>query len=282
MPNEHSRGRPALGSRWAQGLLFGVVSVGAAAMFFPFLWTLITSISSRIGVSAKPSLIPQDPSLDAYRQLFTELPFGRVVLNSLGIAFIVTVCQVLTSALAGYAFMRLPFRGRGIIFAAYLATMMVPGQVLLVPQFVIMKDLGLVDTYPGVILPSVASVFGVFLFRQAIDAVPRDLDEAARLDGAGHFRIFWQVILPLLGPTTATLSVFAFMGSWNSFLWPLVILRSREMQTLPLALAGLQGQYTTHWDLLMAGSVISIVPMLIIYLFAQKYVVRGVAGAGLK
>ncbi|HTN59168.1 MAG TPA: carbohydrate ABC transporter permease, partial [Protaetiibacter sp.] len=157
-----------------------------------------------------------------------------------------------------------------------------PLQVLIVPLFVELKTLGLINTYLGALLPTFASAFGIFLLRQAVNQVPRELDEAATLDGAGHFRIFWQVILPNIRPALATLTVFAFMGSWNSFLWPLVVLRAPELQTLPVALAGLQGQYTTEWDIVMAGSVVSVLPMLALYVFAQKYVVQGVANSGLK
>ncbi len=263
-------------------LLHLVVIVGAIAMFFPFLWTIVTSITPGAGLTLTPSLIPDDPSLEAYRRLFAERPFGRIMLNSLGLAAVTTVVQLLTSATAAYAFSRLPFRGRGVVFAVYLATMMIPLQVLIVPLFVELKTLGLIDTYLGALLPTFASAFGIFLLRQAVNQVPRELDEAATLDGAGHFRIFWQVILPNVRPALATLTVFAFMGSWNSFLWPLVVLRSPELQTLPVALAGLQGQYTTQWDIVMAGSVVSVLPMLALYVFAQKYVIQGVASSGLK
>lgn len=263
-------------------LLHLVVIVGAIAMFFPFLWTIVTSITPGAGLTLTPSLIPDDPSLEAYRRLFAERPFGRIMLNSLGLAAVTTLVQLLTSATAAYAFSRLPFRGRGAVFAVYLATMMIPLQVLIVPLFVELKTLGLIDTYLGALLPTFASAFGIFLLRQAVNQVPRELDEAATLDGAGHFRIFWQVILPNIRPALATLTVFAFMGSWNSFLWPLVVLRSPELQTLPVALAGLQGQYTTQWDIVMAGSVVSVLPMLALYVFAQKYVIQGVASSGLK
>ncbi|MDO8150949.1 carbohydrate ABC transporter permease [Isoptericola sp. b408] len=262
--------------------LTALVVLGALVMFFPFLWTVVTSLSSQTGLAATPSLIPADPSLDAYRELFGNTPFARVVLNSVGLAVATTVLQLVTSATAAYVFSRMPFRGRGVVFAVYLATMMIPIQVLIVPLFVQMRALGLVDTYLGVLLPGVASAFGVFLLRQAMNSVPRELDEAATLDGAGHLRIFSRIVLPLVGPALATLTVFSFMSSWNSFLWPLVILRTDELQTLPLALAGLQGQYTTQWDVMMAGSVVSILPMLAIYLAAQKYVIQGVAGSGIK
>lgn len=259
-----------------------VVILGAIAMFFPFLWTIVTSLTPGAGLTLTPALIPSDPSLEAYWRLFGERPFGRIILNSLGLAVATTLAQLFTSATAAYAFSRLPFRGRGVVFAVYLATMMIPLQVLIVPLFVELKTLGLVNTYLGALLPTLASAFGIFLLRQAVHQVPRELDEAATLDGAGHFRIFWQIILPNIRPALATLTVFAFMGSWNSFLWPLVILRTPELQTLPVALAGLQGQYTTQWDIVMAGSVVSVLPMLALYVFAQKYVIQGVANSGLK
>lgn len=262
--------------------LHAVVVLGALVMLFPFVWAVVTSISPGSGLSATPQLIPEDPSLAAYSQLFADLPFGRVVVNSLALAAAATAAQVVTSAMAAYGFSRLPFRGSGVVFALYLVTMMIPFQVLIVPLFVEMKWLGLIDTYLGALLPSIASGFGVFLLRQAVNQVPRELDEAATIDGAGHLRIFVQVVLPNIRPAIATLTVFGFMSSWNAFLWPLIILRSPELQTLPVALQTLQGQYTTQWDVVMAGSVVSILPMLALYVFAQKYVVQGVASSGLK
>ncbi len=263
-------------------LLHVVVIVGAVAMFFPFYWTIVTSLSPGTGLTSSPSIVPSDPSLAAYAQLFSQLPFARVVGNSLLLAVVTTLVQLFTSATAAYVFSRLPFRGRGIVFAVYLATMMIPLQVLIVPLFAQLRTFGLINTYLGALLPTFASAFGIFLVRQAMNQVPVELDEAATLDGAGHFRIFWNVVLPNVRPALATLAVFAFMGSWNSFLWPLVVLRSPELQTLPIALAGLQGQYSTQWDIVMAGSVVSILPMLAIYIFAQKYVIQGVANTGLK
>lgn len=271
--------RPGLGRSI---ILHVVIVAGALVMFFPFLWTIITSITPGAGLTLTPSLIPSDPSLDAYARLFAERPFLRTILNSLGLALVTTVVQLFTSSTAAYAFSRLPFRGRGVVFAIYLATMMIPLQVLIVPLFVELKTFGLLNTYLGALLPTFASAFGIFLLRQAVNQVPRELDEAATLDGAGHFRIFTLIVLPNIRPALATLSVFAFMSSWNSFLWPLVVLRKPELQTLPVALAGLQGQYTTAWDIVMAGSVVSILPMLALYIFAQRYVVQGVANSGIK
>ncbi len=263
-------------------ILHIVIIIGAFAMFFPFLWTIITSITPGANLTNTPALIPANPSLGAYAQLFTGLSFGQVILNSLILALVTTTVQLITSSTAAYAFSRLPFRGQNVVFGMYLATMMIPLQVLIVPLFVELKTFGLLDTYLGALLPTFASAFGIFLLRQAINQVPRELDEAATIDGAGHFRIFAQVILPNIGPALATLVVFAFMGSWNSFLWPLIVLRSPELQTLPIVLVGLQGQYISHWDVIMAGSIVSILPMLALYVFAQKYVIQGVASSGIK
>lgn len=259
-----------------------IVIVGALLMFFPFLWTIITSITPGASLTVTPALIPENPTFDAYIRLFNEKPFARVIFNSVLLAAITTAVQLFTSSTAGYAFSRLPFRGQTAVFGVYLATMMIPLQVLIVPLFIELKTFGLLNTYLGALLPTFASAFGIFLLRQAINQVPRELDEAATIDGAGHFRIFFLVILPNIRPALATLVVFAFMGSWNSFLWPLIVLRSPELQTLPIALSGLQGQYISDWDVIMAGSVVSVIPMLALYIFAQKYVIQGVASSGIK
>ncbi|WP_223694035.1 carbohydrate ABC transporter permease [Leifsonia poae] len=262
--------------------LYVAVILGALIMVFPFVWTIVTSISPGASLTSTPKLIPDNPSFAPYIELFERVPFGQVILNSLLIAVVSTLFQLVTSSMAAYVFARMPFRGRGAIFVLYLATMMIPFQVLIVPLFVEMKSLGLINTYAGAILPTVASAFGVFLLRQAISTVPYELDQAATLDGAGHFRVFFQIVLPLVRPALATLAVFGFLNTWNSFLWPLIILRDPLMQTLPVALSSLQGQYSTQWDVLMAGSVVSIIPMFALYVFAQKYIVQGVAGTGLK
>ncbi len=262
-------------------LLVGV-GLGAVMMMFPFLWTLITSITPEGSLADGPKLVVDHPTLAAYRTLFATLPMARIIANSVLVAVVSTVLQLLTGAMAGYGFARLDFRGKNVVFALYLATMMIPLQVLVVPLFILFKDLHLHDTYFALIAPTVASAFGAFMLRQAIQAVPRELDEAALIDGAGHLRIFAQIILPLIRPSLATVGILAFMATWNSFLWPLVVMRSPELQTLPLGLATLHGQFTTQWDVVMAGSVVSIVPITIVYLFAQRHIIAGVAHTGLK
>lgn len=278
-PASHPRRRRP---RPARLLTYAFVLVGAAVMLFPFLWTVITSITPGGSLAGGPTLFVRNPTLEAYRILLDTLPMWRIVLNSFWVAVASTGLQLVTGAMAAYGFARLEFRGKNLVFGLYLATLMVPLQVLVVPLFIEMKTLGLQDTYAGLLAPSIASAFGVFLLKQAIESVPRELDEAATIDGASHLRIFLQIVIPLIRPALATVAVFAFMASWNNFLWPLVIIRSPEFMTLPLGLATLQGQFTTAWDVVMAGSVFSIVPIAVVYLLAQRHIIAGVAHTGIK
>src|SRR5580765_1462525 len=218
-------------------IMYAALLAGAAIMLFPFLWTLITSITPGGTLSNGPTLLVKNPTLAAYQTLFKTLPMARIVANSLGIAVASTLAQLVTGSMAAYGFARLSFRFKNLVFGLYLATLMVPLQVLVVPLFIEMKTFNLQDTYFALLAPSIASAFGVFLLKQAINAVPVELDEAATLDGAGHLRIFTLIVLPLIRPTLATVAVFAFMASWNSFLWPLVVMRSPELMTLPLGLS---------------------------------------------
>lgn len=258
------------------------VALGAVVMLFPFLWTVVTSITPDGSLANGPKLWVDNPTLDAYRSLVDTVPIWRILANSFGIAVVTTLVQLVTGSMAAYAFARLRFRGRNVVFGLYLATMMVPLQVLVVPLFIEMKKLVIQDSYAGLLAPSLASAFGVFLLKQAVESVPTELDEAATIDGAGHLRIFLTIVVPLVRPALATVAVFAFMSSWNSFLWPLVVIRSPELMTLPLGLSTLQGQFTTRWDVVMAGSVVSIVPIALVYLAAQRHVIAGIAHTGLK
>jgi multiple sugar transport system permease protein len=256
--------------------------LGAAVMLFPFLWTVVTSITPQGNLSGGPSLIVENPTLAAYAQLFDSIPVGRIVVNSFAIAIASILLQLVTGSMAAYAFSRLAFKGKQLVFGCYLATLMIPLQVLVAPLFIMLTRMQLNDTYFALLAPNIASAFGVFLLKQAVDGVPRELDEAARLDGAGHLRIWAQVVMPLVKPAMAALTVFAFMESWNSFLWPLVVIRSPELMTLPLGLSYLKGLFTTDWNVVMAGSVVSIVPIVVVYLFAQKHIIAGMAHTGLK
>jgi multiple sugar transport system permease protein len=205
-----------------------------------------------------------------------------MLFNSLLVAGLTTLGQLVTCSMAAYAFSRMRFRGSNVLFLLYLATLMVPRQVTITPLFILVRNLGWINSYSGLILPGLFSAFGTFLLRQYFASLPRELEEAAFLDGASHWTVFTQVILPLAGPALATLAVFAFMASWNGFLWPLFVVRDPELMTLPVGLATLHGRYLTQWNLVMAGSVITVVPMLIVYLLAQRYFVQGVVLSGIK
>jgi multiple sugar transport system permease protein len=265
--------------------LTALVAIGAAVMLFPFLWMVSTSFTDDFKLFVTPpQLVPSPFRADNYRRV-TELPtfpVWRLMANSIGVAVAATFLQVATSALGAYAFARLRFRGRDALFLLYLTTLMVPFQVTIVPLFIEMRYLGLVDSYPGLIVPGIASAFGTFLLRQAFMALPKELEEAAFVDGFGHLTVFMRIVLPLSAPALATLAILSFMASWNSFLWPLVIVNSLDHMTLPLGLANLHGQYTTQWNLVMAATTLSVIPILLVYLVAQKHIVRGFAFSGLK
>jgi multiple sugar transport system permease protein len=206
----------------------------------------------------------------------------RMFFNSLLVAALTTLGQMITCSMAAYAFARLRFRGSNVVFLLYLATLMIPSQVTITPLFILMRYLDWLNTYQGLVLPGVFNAFGVFLLRQFFLSLPRDLEEAAFIDGASHWTVYRSIMLPLARPALATLGVFAFMGSWNAFLWPMFIVRDLDMMTLPVGLATLHGRWLTRWNLVMAGTVITVLPMLVVYLLAQKYFVRGVVMSGIK
>lgn len=264
-------------------LIWLLLTLGAMAMAFPFVWMVSTSLKPDNALFVTPpQFIPRPFQPANYSRIADEFPFWRFVLNSLLVSLVSTGLQIITSAMAAYAFSRLRFRGQNLVFLLYLGTLMVPFQVIVVPLFVEMRYANLVNTYPGLILPAIASAFGTFLLRQAFMTLPKDFDEAAFIDGATHWTVFTRIVLPLSGPALATFAVFAFMASWNSFLWPLVIVNSPDLMTLPVGLASLQGRFTTAWNLVMAGATVSVIPILIVYVFAQKYVVQGFAQSGIK
>jgi multiple sugar transport system permease protein len=267
-----------------QVVRYAVMILCAAALIGPFLWMVIASLKTDADIGRlPPSIIPDPVTGENYRRVIDAFPFWRFARNSLIVAVVSTTLQLVTASTAAYAFARIEFRGRGVLFALYLATMMIPLQVIIVPLFIEMRNLHLVDTFAGLILPTIVSSFGVFLLRQAFTAIPRELDEAAFIDGAGHFRVFARVLLPLIGPAIATFSVFAFMATWNSFIWPLVITQASDRHvTLPVGLSRLNGRFSTDWNVVMAGSVLTIIPILAFYVLTQRWVIRSVAHAGLK
>ncbi|MBN9344867.1 MAG: carbohydrate ABC transporter permease [Devosia sp.] len=269
--------RPGDYATWA------VLGLGAVIMLLPFVWMVSTSLKTGDATFVMPpQLIPSAPTLANYSKIFAAVPMAQFLLNSVFVSVTSTVIMVLTCAMAGYAFARIKFPGREIIFYAYLATLMIPQQVTLVPLFVIMTWLDWGNTYQALILPSSFGAFGTFLLRQFYLRLPREVEEAAFMDGAGYVRIFFTIGLQLARPALATLAVFAFMASWNSFLWPLIITSDQSMMTLPVGLSFLNGRYTTDWNVLMAGAVIGTLPIIAVYVFAQKYIIQGLATTGLK
>lgn len=272
-----------IGKGLSRGLLYILLILGGLVMIVPFAWMISTSLKSgQYVLSMPPQLIPNPATLDSYRRIFELYPIGRMLFNSLFVAGLVTMGQLVTCSMAAYAFARLKFRGHNFVFLLYLATLMVPFQVTITPLFIMMRIFGWINTYQGLILPGVFSAFGTFMLRQAFMTIPTEYEEAAYMDGASPLAIFLKIILPLSKPALATLSVFAFMGSWNSFMWPLFIVREETLMTLPVGLATLQGRWLTEWNLVMAGAVITVLPMLLLYLFAQKYLVQGYVMSGLK
>jgi multiple sugar transport system permease protein len=254
----------------------------AILMLMPFVWMLSTSLKSVGAVfEYPPTFIPSPILWDNYRRLFEVLPFARFFLNSLIVASAVTAIHLASSSLAAYAFARLRFPGRDALFLGYLATLMIPAQVVIIPNFILLRYLGWIDTYQALILPAAFNAFGTFLLRQYFLTIPYELEDAAVVDGASHFQIFLQVILPLSGPALSALAIFTFLFNWNSFLYPLVVTNSTEMSTLTVGLNTLQGQYNTAWTLLMAGSVIALLPVLTVFVFAQRYFIKGITLTGI-
>jgi len=214
--------------------------------------------------------------------VWQALPFDRFLINSAIVSILTTVGQLATCSMGAFAFARLRFPGREKLFLIYLGTMMIPFQVTMIPIFILVKNLQWLDTYQGVVVPGLFSAYGTFLLRQFFMSIPSELEDAAKIDGCGHWRIFWNIILPLSKPAMATLGIFVFMWSWNNFMWPLLVIRSLEMNTLPLGLSYFLGQYTIYWNLLMAGTMIALGPVLIVFLLAQRYFVEGITLTGLK
>jgi multiple sugar transport system permease protein len=270
-----------------QATQYAILIVLALIMLVPFVWTVSTSFKQQSGLmTTTPEFIPEPASLDAYRTLSDRMDIPRLIFNSFFVTIVGTVGQVIFAAMAAYAFSRMVWRGRETVFLLYLATLMIPVQVIIIPQFILIRHFGWVNTYQGLIVPSLFNAFGVFLLRQSFLTLPRDLEEAAFIDGASRFTVFWRVVLPLSKPALATLTVFNFMALWNAYLWPLFVARQEDVMTLPVALANLAGssryQGSVEWNVVMAGAVITILPILIVYLFAQKWFVRGVTFSGIK
>ena len=249
----------------------------------PFAWMISTSFKSRGALmSILIEWIPEEPTLDAYFTVFERFPFLRAIGNSLLIAVCYTLLTLVSASMAAFAFTKIQFKGSGFLLGLYLATMMIPTQVTMIPLFVVMNQIGLINHYSSVILPAIFRPFAVFLLVQQMRTIPPDYMDAARIDGAGVWRIWRQVMLPLCAPSLATLAVTNFMDSWNDYLWPLLMLTDKAKMTLPIALSTLNGQYDTEYNVMMAGSLISMIPIILIYIFAQKYFKHGLMAGGVK
>lgn len=261
-----------------------VLIVMAVLALFPFLWMISTSLKgSEEAFAYPPKLIPEIFHWDNYRKAMTALPFDTAYLNSLKLAVINVTGQVITSAMAGYALGKLRFRGSNVVFGGFIAVMMVPYTVISIPLFLIFSQLNLIDTHLSIILMTVAYMpMGVFLCRQFIMALPDELMEAGIIDGANYGSMFFRIVLPLVKPALASLGIFSFMWNWNSFYTPLIFLNSQEEYTVPLLLNMFKGKYTVDWSLIMAASTIAVIPVLAVYLFAQKYIIEGITITGMK
>jgi multiple sugar transport system permease protein len=277
-------GAPAGPRRRRATWVYLVLAAGLVVMLAPFLWMLLGSFKPEAELQrVPPTWWPETPSLGNYRQLLDRLDFPRFFANSVLVAVAVTAGNLVFCSMVGYALAKLDFAGKRLLFGLVLAMLMVPGVVTFVPLFVLVSNLGLVNTYPGLILPFLVTPLGVFLMRQFIGGLPDELIEAARIDGAGEWRIFARVIMPLCGPALATLGILTFLSSWNNFLWPLVVAQSEDKYTLPVALALYSvGQNATRYGLLLAGSVVVILPVIALFVALQRYFVQGIATTGIK
>ncbi|MCZ7602137.1 MAG: carbohydrate ABC transporter permease [Melioribacteraceae bacterium] len=260
-----------------------VIYALAFVTLVPFIWMILTSLKDMSEIFVyPPQFFPSEFKFENYKLAFEAAPFGRYYFNSLFVAFTVTLGQLITCSMAAFAFARMQFPGRNILFYLFLGTMMIPYNVTMIPSFLVLYWLGWIDTYYALIVPGLASAFGTFLLRQFFITIPKELEEAAFIDGATKLQVLWKIIVPLAKPALATLAIFTFMGVFNDFIWALIVLNSEDMQTVQLGLAIFRDRYLTQWDLLMAGSVTAVLPILIVFFFAQKYFIQGITLSGLK
>ena len=267
--------------------LFMALLVGAVSMAAPFLWMVSTSLAEAGQVFAEnrpwwQEWLPTTFVWQNYVKVWDVVPFAKFYLNSIFVSFCITFGQVATSAMAAYAFARLNFPGRDKLFFGYLATMMIPGAVTMIPVFILLRHFGWIDTYKALILPGIFTAYGTFMLRQFFLTLPKDLEDAAKIDGCSYIRIFWHIILPLSKPALATLTTFTFMGSWMNLMWPLIVVNTHTKYTLPVGLAYFQGVHGTDWTLLMAASMMMILPILVVFLFNQRFFVEGIKLTGIK
>ncbi len=263
---------------------YGGLSAIAGVMLFPLIWLLSTALKSADEniFQSPPQLLPSHPTLENLVTVWQSNDFGRYLFNSSVVAILSVVINLVFCALAAYPLARLEFKGREAIFAIVVSTIVIPFQIVMIPLYIIAKDLGLLNSFLGAILPNLVSAFGIFLLRQAFQSVPKELEEAARMDGCSEIGIWWGIMLPAIRPSLVTLSVFVFIGAWSDFLWPLIVLEE-DHYTLPVAVARLaEGAFGLNWRLVAASSIISIAPVLILFVFVQQYIVPTATGSGVK
>lgn len=266
-----------------KAVLYAILILLSISMLIPFLWMISSSLKTTQEMFASPpTWIPQYIAWENYSYMFQAAPWLRYFGNTFFISVLTILGQLVTCSMAAFAFARLRFKGRNLIFLIYLGTMMIPFQVVMIPQFKIVKMLGLVNTHWSLIVPGIFNAFGTFLLRQFFQTIPRELEEAAKIDGCGYPRIFWEIVLKNSKPAIVTLVVFTFMNTWNDFQRPLIFLNNDQLWTLSMGLAKFQGTYVTQWNQMMAGALITMVPVLVLYIFAQKYFVQGIVMSGLK
>lgn len=269
--------------RLAKAIINGLLAGLAALSLAPLLWMLSVSFMQPGEASHfPPTLLPTDPTLHNYHELFSRVGMGRYLLNSFLIASLTTLVALLLNTMAGYAFAKLRFAGRDRVFRILLGALVIPAQVTMMPLFLMLKELGLVNSYAGAIVPGMAGVFGIFLVRQYARSIPDELLEAARIDGAGEVRIFFQIVLPVLKPILVTLAIFVFLASWNDFMWPLIVLSDSQLHTLPVALATLSREHVQDNEMMMAGSVVTVLPVLALFLVLQRYYLQGLLLGSIK
>ena len=262
-------------------LFFGVLFSMAALYIGPFLFSVSISFNVKKDVFEWPiELFPSATTLENYASVWRDLPFARWLLNSVIVTVIQTTANVFFSALAGFAFARLYFPGKNIIFTLLLSSLMIPGIILLVPKFIILNELRLVNTYAGLIIPMLITIPNIFLMKQFFETIPRDLEESALIDGCSYFRIFYKIFLPISKPALAAVAIYTFQGAWNEFLWPVIATYSKDMYTLPVGMTTLKDELQTNWPLLMAGTILVSLPTLMIFIIFQRYFVQGVASSG--
>jgi multiple sugar transport system permease protein len=275
--------RTLLSRQAAIGLSYAILTLGGLAMVVPFIWMVLTSLKQRSEIIAYPPIwFPAQPSLKLYAEVMSGIAFGRYFINSLWTATLATIAVIFTSALVGYVLAKYQFRGRDILFYFIVATMMIPWPVLIIPQFLIALQLKIFDSLWALVFPGLFSAFGIFMMRQYFHSIPNDLIDAGRVDGASEPAIFLRIILPLSGPAMAAMGIFHFIGHWNNFLWPLIVLNSPDNFTLPIGLASFATREWTDYALVNAGNTIAVVPVLIVFLILQRRFVEGITMTGMK